>query len=58
VQVLVYAGMRAARVAGALLFTLAAYVAITSVTNLLGYSEPKSTFLGIAILIAAASIMP
>jgi divalent metal cation (Fe/Co/Zn/Cd) transporter len=49
---------RAARVAGALLFALATYVAITSVTSLLGYSEPKPTFLGIAILIAAAVVMP
>jgi divalent metal cation (Fe/Co/Zn/Cd) transporter len=49
---------RAARVAGALLFALAAYVAITSVTSLLGYSEPKPTFLGIAILVAAAAVMP
>jgi divalent metal cation (Fe/Co/Zn/Cd) transporter len=49
---------RAARVAGALLFALAALVAITSVTSLLGYSEPKPTFLGIAILIAAAAVMP
>src|ERR1700732_1463698 len=31
---------RAARVAGALLFALAIYVAITSVASLLGYSEP------------------
>src|SRR4029077_15864825 len=30
---------QAARVAGALLFTLAAYVLFTSVTSLLGYSE-------------------
>ena len=49
---------RAARVAGALLFSLAACVAITSVASLLGYSEPKLTFLGIAILIAAAVVMP
>ena len=49
---------RAARVAGALLFALAAYVAITSVASLLGYSEPKPTILGIAILVAAAVIMP
>jgi divalent metal cation (Fe/Co/Zn/Cd) transporter len=49
---------RAARVAGALLFALAAYVAVTSVTSLLGYSEPKPTFLGIAVLVAAATIMP
>src|ERR1700690_3567800 len=44
---------RAARVAGALLFALAAFVAVTSVTSLLGYSEPKPTFLGIAVLVAA-----
>ena len=49
---------RAARVAGTLLFALAAFVAVTSVTSLLGYSEPKPTFLGIAILVAAAVIMP
>ena len=49
---------RAARVAGALLFTLAAYVAITSVASLLGYSEAKPTLLGIAILVAAAVVMP
>ncbi len=49
---------RAARVAGALLFALAAYVAVTSVTSLLGYSEPKPTFLGIAILVVAAVVMP
>src|SRR5580704_12575649 len=49
---------RAARVAGALLFALAAYVAITSVASLLGYSEPKPTLLGIAILVAAAIVMP
>jgi len=30
----------------------------TSVTSLLGYSEPKPTLLGIAILIAAAVVMP
>lgn len=49
---------RAARIAGALLFVLAAYVAITSVTSLLGYSEPQPTILGIAILVAAAVVMP
>jgi divalent metal cation (Fe/Co/Zn/Cd) transporter len=49
---------RAARVAGGLMFALAAYVAITSVTSLLGYSEPKPTLLGIVILIAAAVVMP
>jgi divalent metal cation (Fe/Co/Zn/Cd) transporter len=49
---------RAARVAGALLFALAAFVAVTSVTSLLGYSETKPTLLGIAILVAAAVVMP
>jgi divalent metal cation (Fe/Co/Zn/Cd) transporter len=49
---------RAARVAGALLFVLAAYVAVTSVTSLRGYSEPKPTLLGVAILVAAAAVMP
>ena len=49
---------RAARVAGALLFALAAYVATTSVVSLLGYSEPKPIILGIAILVAAAAVMP
>jgi len=49
---------RAARVAGSLLFALAAYVALASVTSLLSYSEPKPTFLGIGILIAAAAVIP
>jgi divalent metal cation (Fe/Co/Zn/Cd) transporter len=49
---------RAARVAGGLLFALAAFVAVTSITSLLGYGEPKPTFLGITIVVAAAVIMP
>ncbi len=49
-----HAERRAARMAGALLFALAAFVAVTSVTSLLGYGEPKPTFLGMAILVAAA----
>jgi len=53
-----HAERRASRIAGALLFALAAFVAVTSVTSLLGYSEPKPTFLGIAILVAAAAVMP
>ena len=48
----------AARIAAGLLFTLAAYVALASVMTILGHSEPKTTYLGIAILIAAAAIMP
>ncbi len=49
---------RAARVAGSLLFALAAFVAVTSVASLLGYSDPKPTLLGTAILVAAAVVMP
>jgi len=53
-----HAEKQAARVAGALLFALSAFVAITSDASLLGYSEPKPTLLGIAILVAAAVVMP
>ncbi len=53
-----HAERRASRIAGKLLFVLAAYVVAASALTLLGYSEPKTTYLGIAILIAAASIMP
>ena len=49
---------RAVRAARPLLFALATFVAVTSVTSLGGYGEPKPTFLGIAILVAAAVIMP
>jgi divalent metal cation (Fe/Co/Zn/Cd) transporter len=48
----------AARVAGALLFALAAYVALASVMSLLGYAEPKPTFIGIVVLLVAAIAMP
>jgi len=53
-----HAERRAARVAGALLFILAAYVVSASTLTLLGHSEPRTTYLGVAILLAAASIMP
>ena len=49
---------RATQIAGILLFALAGYVAVISVVTLLGYSEPKPSYLGLAILIAAAAIMP
>jgi divalent metal cation (Fe/Co/Zn/Cd) transporter len=49
---------RATRIAGTLLFALAAVVAASSVTSLLGYTEPKPTLLGIAVLVAAAVVMP
>lgn len=53
-----YAERRASQIAGILLFVLAAYVVAASVLTLLGHSEPKTTYLGIAILIGAAAIMP
>jgi divalent metal cation (Fe/Co/Zn/Cd) transporter len=53
-----HAERRASRIAGILLFVLAAYVVAAAALTLLGYSEPKPTYLGIAILMAAAAIMP
>jgi divalent metal cation (Fe/Co/Zn/Cd) transporter len=49
---------RAARIAGVLLFILAAYVTVVSALTLLGYSEPKTAYVGIAVLVAATAIMP
>ena len=49
---------RAARIAGVLLFFLAAYVVVISVLALLGYSAPKPSLLGICVLVAAAIVMP
>ena len=48
----------AARIAGVLLLILSAYVAVVSALTLLGYSEPKTTYVGIAVLVAATAIMP
>ncbi len=48
----------AARIAAVLLFILAAYVVVVFALTLLGYSEPKTTYVGIAVLVAAAAIMP
>lgn len=53
-----HAERRASRIAGILLFVLAAYVVAAATLTLLGYSEPKPTYLGLAILTAAAAIMP
>ena len=53
-----HAEERAARVAGGLLLALAAYVLLASAMSLLGYSEPKPSYLGMAILVAATLIMP
>jgi len=47
-----------ARIAAALLFMLAAYVAVISVLTLLGHREAKTTYMGIGILLGAAAIMP
>lgn len=49
---------RAARIAGALLFVLAACVTLASAVSLLGYAEPKSSVTGIVILLSAAVVMP
>ena len=52
------AEMPAARVTGLLLFALAAFVGVVSVLSLLGYSEAKPNYLGIAVLVLAALFMP
>ena len=49
---------RAARIAGALLFVLAACVVMVSAVSLLGYGEPKPSVTGIVILLLAAVVMP
>ena len=53
-----YKETRAARVTGILLFVLAGYVTVVSAMVFLGYSEPEPSYPGVAILIAAAAIMP
>ena len=49
---------QAARIAGALLFAVAACVAVVSAISLLGYHEPRPTYLGLTVLAGAAVIMP
>jgi divalent metal cation (Fe/Co/Zn/Cd) transporter len=49
---------RAARVAGGLLFLLAAYVAVASVAFLLGRTKASPSIPGIALLAAAGFVMP
>jgi|SRR5436190_9185728 divalent metal cation (Fe/Co/Zn/Cd) transporter len=49
---------RVNRTAGALLLALAAYVMVESVLSLFGHREPKPSYVGIAVLIAAAIAMP
>jgi len=48
----------AARVAGGLLFIVAAFVIVSSGLSLLGYREPRPNFTGIILLIVAAIGMP
>jgi divalent metal cation (Fe/Co/Zn/Cd) transporter len=49
---------RAARIAGGLLFVLAACVILASAMSLGGYSEPKPSYMGMAVLAMAGLIMP
>jgi divalent metal cation (Fe/Co/Zn/Cd) transporter len=49
---------RAARIAGGLLFALAGFVVLTSVLNFFGYREAQRSLVGIAVLLAAAVMMP
>jgi divalent metal cation (Fe/Co/Zn/Cd) transporter len=49
---------RAGRIAGGLLFVVAAFVVTTSVLTLLGHIEARPSFIGIALLVLAAMIMP
>ena len=53
-----HAEERAGRIAGGLLFVLAAFVVITSVLTLLGHVEARPSPIGIALLVLAATIMP
>jgi divalent metal cation (Fe/Co/Zn/Cd) transporter len=49
---------RAGRIAGGLLFVLAAFVATTSFLTLSGHVEARPSPIGIALLVLAAMIMP
>ena len=49
---------RAAKITAVLLFVLVLFIVATSTMTLLGYSEPALSYAGIAILLAAAAIMP
>lgn len=53
-----YAEERAAKIAGGLLFVLAAFVVLASVLTLLGHVEARPSPIGIALLILAAVVMP
>jgi len=49
---------RAARFSGGLLVVLAAGVVFASIMSLLGYVEPKLSYMGMAVLVVAAILMP
>jgi divalent metal cation (Fe/Co/Zn/Cd) transporter len=53
-----HAEERAAKIAGVLLFVLAAFVVFASVSTLLGHVEPRPSPVGMALLILAAMVMP
>jgi divalent metal cation (Fe/Co/Zn/Cd) transporter len=48
----------ASQIAGILLLVVGAYVALVSVLSLRGRIEPRPTYLGMAILVAASLVMP
>lgn len=48
----------AARIAGSLLFLVAAFVTMTSALTLLRYAEPRPSLVGIVLLVVAAFGMP
>ncbi len=49
---------RATQITGSLLFVLALFIVATSTMTLRGHREPALSYAGIAILLAAAAIMP
>lgn len=53
-----HAEERAAKIAGGLLFVLAAFVVLASALALLGHVEPRPSTVGIVLLIVAAVAMP
>lgn len=53
-----HAEKRAAKIAGGLLFVLAAFIVLASVLTLLGHIEARPSPVGIALLILAAVVMP
>jgi len=49
---------RAGRITGALLFALTGFVILVAGLTLTGFSEPRTSYLGITVLMAAAAVMP